>query len=90
MGNGGRPAVKGICFTCDERGHRRQDCRVKRPPRLNTVDATPFGRYVAFPAIMSTSISDSDAFWRPLSTCLPTCTMWSLGCGSLTVPLAII
>jgi hypothetical protein len=29
---------------------------------VNTVDATPFGGYVAFPAYMSTSILDSDGF----------------------------
>ena len=33
---------------------------MKRPPRVNTADATPFGGYVAFPANMSTSIHDSD------------------------------
>ena len=61
-GNGGRPTFRGTCFTCGQRGHRRQDCRVKRPPRVNTADATPFGGYVAFPANMSASIPDSDGF----------------------------
>jgi hypothetical protein len=61
-GNGGRPTFSDTCFTCGQRGHRRQDCRLKRPPRGNTGDATPFGGYVAFPANISTSIPDSDGF----------------------------
>jgi hypothetical protein len=63
IGNGGRQSFKGTCFTCGERGHRRQDCRVKRPPRVNNADATPFGGYIAFPANMSTSITDMDGFF---------------------------
>jgi hypothetical protein len=62
IGSGRRPVFKGTCLTCGQRGHRRQDCRVKRLARVNTFDATPFGGNVAFPATMSTLIADSDGF----------------------------